>query len=164
MTPGYVLDSDVTSLLAHYPTQHLRLARKVSTTPTEQIWISIVTIEEALQGAFALINNPRTPESQMQSCELLRRIMREYARFRILPYDEEARQVYKTMTAAEKRVGANDCKRETRRRKRLQDCGDCYIAGNDSRYAQREGFCSDTWRDVRKLDDALANTSRCNQT
>ncbi len=110
MTPGYVLDSDVASLLTHYPNQQPHLVQKVSAMPIQQMWISIVTIEEAIKGAFALINNPKMPTAQIQSCELLRRIMQEYSRFRILPYDATAQQVYKNMTAAEKRVGTNDCK------------------------------------------------------
>ena len=110
MTPGYVLDSDVASLLTHYPHQQPHLVQKVSAMPIQQMWISIVTIEEAIKSAFALINNPKMPTAQIQSCELLRRIMQEYSRFRILPYDATAQQVYKNMTAAEKRVGTNDCK------------------------------------------------------
>lgn len=106
----YVLDSDSITLFLHHKGQQPKLVRRVLDVPAEQMWVSIITVKEAIGGAMALIDNSRRAASSERDCAFLRNIMRDLSDFQILPYDEAAKQIFNAMTAAEKRVGGNDCK------------------------------------------------------
>ena len=105
----YVLDSDSVTLFLHHKRQQPRLVRCVLNVPAEQMWVSIITVKEAIGGAMALVDNSKRTASSEQDCAFLRSIMRDLSDFQILPYDEAAKQIFNAMTA-EKRVGGNDCK------------------------------------------------------
>lgn len=106
----YALDSDSVTLFLHHKKQQPKLAKRVLGVPADQVWISIITVKEAIGGVMALIDNPKRAAMAARDCAFLRQIMRDLTDFQILPYDEAARQIFAGMTAAEKRVGGNDCK------------------------------------------------------
>ena len=106
----YALDSDSLTLFLHHRKQQPELTRRVLRISAHQIWISIITVKEAIGGVLALIDNPKRSAMAAQDCDFLRRLMRDLTDFQILPYDEAAGRIFAGMTAAEKRVGGNDCK------------------------------------------------------
>jgi len=104
----FILDTDVLSYYSRggYPT----LTRRILATPPEHLWITIITVDERLQGAYRLINDIRRPDGGMGGCRLLREAMRDLSDFQILPYDSNARQIFNRLSAPVRRNGANDCK------------------------------------------------------
>ena len=108
----YLLDTDTVSRYLRIQGRNSPLEKRILSTPPDKIWISIVVIEEALQGALRLINNPKnsSPPLAMQCCVFLRKVMATYSQFPIYPFDEKAKSVYAKMSAKTKRIGANDCK------------------------------------------------------
>ena len=73
----YVLDSDSVTLFLHHKRQQPRLVRRVLDVPAEQMWVSIITVKEAIGGAMALIDNPRRAASSERDCAFPRSIMRD---------------------------------------------------------------------------------------
>ena len=106
----YTLDSDSVTLFLHHKGQQPQLVRRVLDVPADQMWVSVITVKEIIGGAMALVDNPKRSSSAFQDCAFLRQILRDLSDFQILPYDDQARQIFNNMTAAEKRVGGNDCK------------------------------------------------------
>lgn len=100
----YLLDSDTVSLLLHQ--RDTPLARRVLATPPEHLWISTITVEQNLSGAWALVNHPLRAN---EGCHLLRKVMENLSKFQILPYDRAAKQIYDRMSAEIKRIGRADC-------------------------------------------------------
>ena len=107
----YIFDSDIFSLYLHHKNQQSHLLRKIQSTPYELMWITTITIEEVLGGAYKIINNDhRDYNTRLKACELLRKNMEGLSAFQILPLSEEALTLFKAMPASLKRLGTNDCK------------------------------------------------------
>ena len=106
----YLLDSDVLTLLFHRKGQQLFLEQRILSQPAEKLFISIISVDEALRGVRRLIDNPPSKDGGWEGCRLLRKIMKAYSGFEICPYTPEATAIFKTMPAAAKRKGSNDCK------------------------------------------------------
>ena len=107
---GYLLDSDTISLYVHHQERHEILKNRILSVANKRIRVPIVVVEEALAGAFALINNPKNPAGMTAGCQFLRKIMSDYSEFQIFPFDPNAQAIYKSMSAETKRLGKNDCK------------------------------------------------------
>ena len=106
----YLLDSDVLSFIFQYKGQQPHLERRILSTPVENLFISIISVDEALKGVRMLIDNPRSNDGGKSGCLFLRKIMRDYSAFEICPYSPHAAAIFRDMPAAAKRRGTNDCK------------------------------------------------------
>lgn len=106
----YVLDTDIVSLFLHHEGQQPHLERRILSTPAERLWISLMTVDEQLEGVYKLINHPKREGGELDGCRFLRKIMGDLARFQILPFDKPAKDIFDKMSAATKRIGKNDCK------------------------------------------------------
>ena len=51
----YLFDTDIVTLIFHFPGQQPNLERRVLMTPPESIFVSVVSAEEMIQGALAVI-------------------------------------------------------------------------------------------------------------
>lgn len=110
----YALDSDIVSLYLRHQGQQPHLERRIKSAPPQDLWISIVTVEENIAGAFRLINGSRKDPQHIQKqwfgYRLLSELISDFAHFQILPFDAAANELYQNMSAEAKRHGANDCK------------------------------------------------------
>ncbi len=106
----YLLDSDSVSLFLHHRGQQPYLEQRILTTDSERLWISIITVEEAIAGAYKIINKRNSSDGGLSGCRLLREVMRSYATFQMLPFSPQASEIYRNFPAVVKRIGKGDCK------------------------------------------------------
>ena len=139
--PAYVLDTDTITLFLHFKKQQAELVNRILSTQPIQLWVSIITVQEVIGGALSRLNNRRQSGDEMRACEFLRGIMGDIALFQFLPYDMQARQVFDGMTAAEKRVGRNDCKIAAIAMSR----GYTVVTRNIKDFAQIRGAACEDW-------------------
>ncbi|WP_309723020.1 PIN domain-containing protein [Armatimonas sp.] len=106
----YLLDTDIISILfrTEFPPQPL-MERLTATSP-ENIWVSIVTVEEFLQGAFSLIRREETIKRGTQGYALLASLLEDLSSYQVLPFNEHMLQHYYSFPPAVRRVGSSDCK------------------------------------------------------
>ena len=106
----FVIDTDTASLIFRFPGKFPELEKRIRFTPPENLYISIVTAEEMLRGAFDLIRQEEQKRSGTAGYALLQGLLRYLPNYQILLYDESADAIYRQMPAAVKRKGAKDCK------------------------------------------------------
>jgi tRNA(fMet)-specific endonuclease VapC len=106
----YLLDTDIVSILFRTELPPQPLLERLTTIPPERIWVSIVTVEEFLQGAFALIRREETIKRGTQGYTLLASLLEDLSSYQILPFEETMFQRYYSFTPAARRVGSADCK------------------------------------------------------
>jgi predicted nucleic acid-binding protein len=92
------------TLILKFPRQYPHLRERVARERYEDIWVSAITIEEAIRGAFKERDNPPrerrgTPQENAATCyQLLSWIIMEYGKYQILPYDVEAMRIFDGFT------------------------------------------------------------------
>ena len=102
-----VFDTDHLSLLQRgYPT----LLPRIQEVPTTQIAISIVSIEEMLQGRLAQVRRATTGEDRVRAYTWLCKTLTFFRAFRVLPFDAQAEGRYANLAARQQRIGAQDLK------------------------------------------------------
>jgi tRNA(fMet)-specific endonuclease VapC len=107
-TPIYLLDTDiVSSLFRGNASSSLR--ERIATIPTDQIWISAITVAEMQEGAFALIRKDEMRQKGTQGYRLLVEQMQFFADFPILPFDNDCLTLFLAFPASVRRQGRGDC-------------------------------------------------------
>ncbi len=72
---------------------------------------STIVIEETVGKQVSHLNTLRSQRrSSSRESRFLAELVRIIAAFQILPYTDEAEQLYQSWTAKQKRVGPNDCR------------------------------------------------------
>ncbi|MDQ2686632.1 MAG: type II toxin-antitoxin system VapC family toxin [Armatimonadota bacterium] len=109
----YVLDTDTTSNF--FRGGNTALIARVLSESRENIWLPVIVAEEQLKGRLAVIAklNSASPQDGAKSprtYDFLIRTMSDLAEFGILPYTDEAEQLFRRWSPAEKRAGTRDCK------------------------------------------------------
>lgn len=100
----YILDSDVITLLFKYPGQQPQLESRVLATSPELLFISVISVEQAIMGAFKLRDN----RGNAPACyKLLAKIVPYYGKFQILPYDEDPIARFSGFSAAVRRAAGD---------------------------------------------------------
>jgi tRNA(fMet)-specific endonuclease VapC len=105
----YLLDTDIASeFLRGHPTVTARLRA----APAVQVWLSSIAVEEILRGALDVINQERQRrrfglESVYRELD---RLVKELAKFNVLPYDDAAETLFQSWPASIKRIGRQDCR------------------------------------------------------
>jgi tRNA(fMet)-specific endonuclease VapC len=105
----YLLDNDASSLLLR---GHPTLGNRVTSIPYEDLGVSGIAAEEMLTGALAVLNRARSDRliNLRDAYARLTRIVQHLARFNILPYDDDAENLYRSWPAHITRVGKFDCR------------------------------------------------------
>ena len=106
----YILDTDVVTLFFHHRDQQPVLVSRILATPPERLWISVITAEEMIQGAFKLIRRDQRRGKGTGGYALLTKILQDIPSFQILPFGDQADLIYKAMPAAVRRLGSADCR------------------------------------------------------
>ncbi|MGL5793293.1 MAG: type II toxin-antitoxin system VapC family toxin, partial [Waterburya sp.] len=90
----------------YYP----QLTEKILNKSPELIFISIITVEEILQGALAAIQKTNRKPSVTIAYQYFEELFSALHRFQILSYTAEAERIYQSFPAKVKRIGTQDCR------------------------------------------------------
>ena len=102
----FVLDSNILRLYLRHADREQVLFRRIQQESAENLWISVITVEESIEGALKF--KGRRP---LVYYEILAEIIPDLARFRILPYTPAADALFRSWPASLKReAGPNDCR------------------------------------------------------
>jgi tRNA(fMet)-specific endonuclease VapC len=106
----YLLDTSVVSNfldeLRYYP----QLTARILSQRPERIFISIITVEEILQGALASVQKVKRKTSVTTAYQYFENVFAALHQFQILPYTSEAENIYQSLPAKIKRIGTQDCR------------------------------------------------------
>lgn len=102
-----VLDTDHLSLFQRGNTAILPRIRAI---PPAQIAISIVSVEEMLQGRLAQVRRAGIGEDRIRAYAWLEKTLTFVRAFRVLPFDDQAERRYAGLAARRLRIGAQDLK------------------------------------------------------
>jgi len=95
----YVLDSDTISHYFYRKDKHPYLLHKITSTPYKSLWITVISIEEAIGGAYKLIYNRSKVTA---GYEILKKMVEYYSKFQILVYNDTAQEFFKAQSKAAK--------------------------------------------------------------
>ena len=111
----YVLDTCIFSLyfVRENPTPPLK--EKILATPDTELWITSITVEEGLDGAFTLIRKRdalpiHRQDSLVLAYDLLEKVFFALHRPQHLPFDAAAFAVYKTIPSTVRKGRTRDCR------------------------------------------------------
>ena len=105
----YLLDTSVVSNFLDERRYYPQLTARILNQSPEQIFISIITVEEILQGALAAIQKAKRKHSVIQAYQYFEDLFAALHRFQILSYTTEAENIYQSLPAKSKRIGTQDC-------------------------------------------------------
>lgn len=101
----FVLDTDsATYQQLGRPAIVTRLAR----VDPRQVAVTVVTVEEQVQGRLAAIQRQRDPAGLPRAYELLRATTAYFCQVPILPFDEAALAIYRELVQRRIRIGTRD--------------------------------------------------------
>ncbi|MDJ0687292.1 MAG: type II toxin-antitoxin system VapC family toxin [Xenococcaceae cyanobacterium MO_188.B32] len=106
----YLLDTSVVSNFLDERRYYPQLTARIINQPPEQIFISIITVEEILQGALASIQKAKRTPSVTKAYQYFEDLFAALHRFQILSYTSEAENIYQSLPAKSKRIGTQDCR------------------------------------------------------
>ncbi len=106
----YLLDSSIVSNYLDRRRNFPQLVEQILSTPPEQIFISIITVEEIIQGALASIQRVRQKSSITDAYRYFEELFAALHYFQRLPYTSEAEEIYQSLSAKVKRIGTQDCR------------------------------------------------------
>ena len=106
----YLLDTSVVSNFLDERRYYPQLTVKILNQPPDKIFISIITVEEILQGALASIQKVKRKSSVIKAYHYFENLFAALHYFQILSYSTEAENVYQSLPAKIKRIGTQDCR------------------------------------------------------
>jgi len=96
----YLLDTDHLSLLQHDNSpERATLVLRINLVGEVNVGASVVSFHEQMRGAHALINKARTRDQVVKGYALLSRIIADYGKFDILPFDAPAAALFDVLDA-----------------------------------------------------------------
>ena len=78
--------------------------------PPEQIFISIITVEEILQGALGSVQKSKQKPSVTRAYQYFEDLFSALHRFQLLSYSPKAEAICQSLPAKIKRIGTQDCR------------------------------------------------------
>ncbi|RUT09905.1 hypothetical protein DSM106972_004000 [Dulcicalothrix desertica PCC 7102] len=106
----YILDTIIVSNYLDKRRNFPLIGKKIRSKPPESIFVSIITVEEIIQGLLAIIQKSRQKSSVINAYQEFEELFEALHRFQILPYTSEAEQIYQSLSPKVKRVGTQDCR------------------------------------------------------
>ncbi len=105
------LDTDTLSNFLDKRRAYDRLRQRIALKPSNEICISVVTLEEMLRGTLDLIRQAQsTRKSTAGPFTLLAHLFQDLRVIRIIPFTEQDEDIFNAMPPSAKRAGANDCR------------------------------------------------------
>lgn len=88
-----------------------RLSQRARALPIADRWISTIVVEETVGKQISHLNSLRSQRKPFgRESRFLADLIKALPAFQILPYTDEAEQLYQSWPAKQKRVGPNDCR------------------------------------------------------
>ena len=106
----YLLDTSIVSNFLDERRFYPQLTARILNQPPESIFISIITVEEILQGALASIQKAKRKPSVVAAYQYFEELFSALNKFQILDYTSEAELIYQSLPAKIKRIGTQDCR------------------------------------------------------
>lgn len=106
----YILDTNIVSNFLRDRSSTSRLRQRILDTSPEQLFITVITVEEILRGALNQINQVRRNTEVVNAYARFSALVNAVNEFQILPYTEEAQQIFGTLPPGILRVGRQDCR------------------------------------------------------
>ena len=106
----YLLDTSVVSNFLDERRYYPQLTAKILSQPPEQVFISIITVEEMLQGALASVQKAKRESSVTKAYQYFEDLFSALHRFRILSYTPKAEAIFQSLPTKIKRIGTQDCR------------------------------------------------------
>lgn len=101
----YVLDSDHTTLHQH---GNRPVVQRLAAVPADEVFVSIVTVEEQLRGWLALIRRAKSSERLVTAYSSLHQAVVYYGRLGILDFTESANLHIANLRRQRIRIGTQD--------------------------------------------------------
>jgi tRNA(fMet)-specific endonuclease VapC len=101
----YVLDTDHVSLLQRRQPQ---VVHRLSIVPAADVAVTIITVDEQLQGRLAVIRRAKTQVNAARGYERLNEIIRFYASVTVALYDSAAALQFDELRQEGVRIGTQD--------------------------------------------------------
>lgn len=103
----YVLDTDIFTFFSE---AHPLVIPRVLSKP-DSIWLSVITVEEAIGGTISAINTVRGNKGNLvEAYAFLPYAIRQVQKFRILEYCERSEKIFRQMPDGIRKREPNDCK------------------------------------------------------
>jgi tRNA(fMet)-specific endonuclease VapC len=106
----YLLDTSIVSNFLDERRFYPQLTESILSQPPELIFISIITVEEILQGALSSVQKTKRKPSVVVAYQYFEELFSALNQFQILSYTPEAELIYQSLTAKIKRIGTQDCR------------------------------------------------------
>jgi tRNA(fMet)-specific endonuclease VapC len=85
-----------------------RLLQRMSRYPRTTFFTTIISFHEQFLGWHTYINRAKTVEQIIRGYHKLQDVLKDFARFSILPYDEKAMEIFQSLRKAKVRIGTMD--------------------------------------------------------
>lgn len=105
MSSLYILDTDHLSLLQR---GHPLVLARLASIPVAQRAVTIITVDEQLQGRLAVIRRAKTQIDAAREYERLREAVQFFATIQILDYDAAAASQFDALRRQGLRIGTQD--------------------------------------------------------
>lgn len=93
----YLLDNDIFSLYFTRESLQPILKARILETADSLIWISVVTAEESIKGAFKLIKDNQKTRRVTLGYRFLSKTLYALSRYQVLTFDESAYEAYENI-------------------------------------------------------------------
>ncbi len=134
----YVLDTDMLSLYQH---GHAELTAKLETYPSQELAITVITVEEELSGWYSQLRKVRRLEEQAEVYERLAKAVPVLARWCILPMTHSALMRYESL----KRMNLNVRKMDLRIAGIVLECGGIVVTRNVRDFLRVPNLAVENW-------------------
>ena len=102
---AFVLDTDILTL---YQRGHQPVVDPVASHQADDLWITVVTVDEILTGWYSQARKARTPDEQAVASVRLAQAWNAIRPFRVLPLDRPAIDRFHALLALRLNIGRND--------------------------------------------------------
>jgi tRNA(fMet)-specific endonuclease VapC len=105
----YVLDTDHLVILARRTeAQYANLTRRLRQEDPSDIWVSIISFHEQMQGWLALLNRGRSPAQIVLAYRKLEELGRSFFEMNVLPFVDQAQERFTALRKQGIRIGTMD--------------------------------------------------------
>ncbi|WP_256997563.1 type II toxin-antitoxin system VapC family toxin [Gloeobacter morelensis] len=86
------------------------LSRKILSTPSAHLFITVITMEEMLGGTLSYVQRVRLKPEVIGTYARFLEMFQVLQAFRVLPYSSEAERFFSDLPPESRRVGTQDCR------------------------------------------------------
>ncbi|HEV3259115.1 MAG TPA: type II toxin-antitoxin system VapC family toxin [Gemmataceae bacterium] len=104
-----IVDTDVLTLIKRKSQPaYGALRARLEEHPEADLWVTIISFQEEVKGWMSFLNKARTPDEILHGYSVLQRVLQDYCRARVLPFDQAAQDRFTELQAQRLRVGTMD--------------------------------------------------------